>query len=82
VVGTADLADGQRATVVLVGPRSAPKGAALLLRNKETDQVDTLALGDVLQRLMPGTVIDILAMQERLFGDAPLPVPPDIPDQA
>jgi hypothetical protein len=70
VVGSLDLSDGRTATVVLVGARSNPKGAALVVSSEGEDaSVATVPVSDCLHLLSAKQVVDVFAMQERVFGN-------------
>lgn len=76
VVGALDLADGRQATVVLVGARSNPKGAALVTTSGgDAACVSTTPVGECLHLLSAKQVIDVFAMQERVFGNSGLNSP-------
>lgn len=76
VVGSVLVTDGRKATVVLVSARSNPKGAALVLpANDDRAAVATEPVANCLHLLTPKSVIDILTMQERVFGQSGLPAP-------
>lgn len=80
IVGTLSLLDGRLGNVVLIGARDNPKGATLVLAGKEGGAVQAIALGQGLGLLHPATVVDILCMQERLFGGVGLPRPSELGD--
>lgn len=67
VVGAVTLRDGRQALCVLVGPRGQARSAVLVKRKDEppVPVVESAAL------LGPGALIEILCMQERVFGDNP-----------
>lgn len=73
LVGPLILTDGTRGRVVLMGPRSAPDGAMVVLMGKAGGSVESLPLNDVLDRLSPAAAVAILCAQERQFGEAGLP---------
>lgn len=75
VVSPVTLTTGMRATAVIVGPRSHPKGAAIVLPGSAKGEVKTVPLAEAVVLLHPAHAIDIYAMQERLHGDAGLPRP-------
>lgn len=76
IVANFDVTDGRKATVVLVGARSNPKGAALVLSSGGADQsVTTEPIAQRLDLLTAKQVIDIVTMQERVFGNLGLPSP-------
>ncbi len=68
--------DGRIGKVVLVGPRAAPKGAVLVLTSADGSSVETRPLAGQWTLLAPDQVIDVLCMQERVFGGGRL-APPD-----
>lgn len=75
VVGALELADGRRASVALVGPRINPKGAAIIVKAAESGSVDTVPLADAIQILSLEQIVDIICMQERIYGDSGLASP-------
>ncbi len=75
MVGTLTLTDGRKGNVVLVGARTNPKGAALVLPGESGDSPKTVLLKDGLGWVHPEQVLELLCMQERSFGTAGLPVP-------
>lgn len=77
VVTGVELADGRHGNVVLVGPRSNPKGAAVVLAGERTDAVETLSIEHAAPLLPPRAVVDILCMQERVFGGTAVLGPPE-----
>ncbi|MCC6144887.1 MAG: hypothetical protein IT368_13865 [Candidatus Hydrogenedentes bacterium] len=77
VVGTLRLNDGRAANAVLVGPRQNPNGAVIV--SAGPSGTETLPLPQALELLAPPQVVDILCMQERIFGDRGLPVPDELP---
>ena len=78
VVGAVVLGNGQSATVVLVGARQNPKGAAIVFAPEGNGALKTTPLDDAFGQLYPGQVIDIMCMQERVFGNSGL-APPALP---
>ncbi|MFP4500968.1 MAG: hypothetical protein ACLFTT_08210 [Candidatus Hydrogenedentota bacterium] len=75
VVGTLTLTDGRKGNVVLVGARTNPKGAALVLPGESGEAPMTVMLKDGLDRMYPQQMLELLCMQERSFGTAGLPAP-------
>ena len=75
VVGALDFVHGARGNVVLVGPASNPKGAALLVPDPESGKTKPVPLGKAFAILHPRNIIEILCMQERVFGSRGLPPP-------
>jgi hypothetical protein len=74
-VGPIPLKDGRRGTVVVVGDRANPKGAALVLPPEDgADQVH-MPISEAGSLIQPWYLIEILCMQERAFGSSDLPVP-------
>jgi len=74
-VGNLSLLDGRQANVVLVGPRENPKGATLVLPAEGGGPVRALPLAEGIELLHPETVIDIICMQERVYGETDLESP-------
>lgn len=75
MVGALTFINGIRANVVLVGPGTNPKGAALLVPAPEGAKPKTVLLADAVAILHPRNIIEILCMQERAFGSRGLPPP-------
>ncbi|MFO7975568.1 MAG: hypothetical protein R6V12_13135 [Candidatus Hydrogenedentota bacterium] len=73
LVASLTLSDGTEGRVVLVGPRSDPEGAMVVLIGNEQGSVESLPLTEVLDRVPPDTAVSILCAQERHFGDSKLP---------
>ncbi len=78
MVGALRFVNGARGNVVLVGPPSNPKGAALLLPASAGDKPKTVLLTDAFPILHPRNVIEVLCMQERVFGSRGLPQPEEL----
>jgi hypothetical protein len=74
LVASLTLTDGVEGRVVLVGPRSDPEGAMVVLIGREPGSVESLPLSAVLDRISPETAVSILCAQERHFGDGALPM--------
>jgi len=74
-VGALRLPDGRSGKVVLVGPRTNPKGAMLVTSDPDSGGVVTVPVQEWLDRLDPSLVVAILATQERAFGENDLPKP-------
>jgi len=79
-VGVVALLDGRRGNVVLAGSRGNSKGAILVLPDSG-GEVTSVPLAEGLDLLAAPTVVDILCMQERAFGDSGLEPPPGAPGQ-
>lgn len=79
LVGPLQLTNGRRATVVLVGGRENPRGAALVLPAADGGKPVPAPLADHLEHVPKTLLIEILCMQERVFGAAGLPIPEDLP---
>lgn len=75
MVGEVSYTDGQRGNVVLVGPRSNIKGAALLIPGDDPAKPSTRLFADSMDLLTPETALEVLCMQERMFGENGLPKP-------
>jgi len=69
------LIDGRRANVVLVGARDNPKGAVLVVPGESAGQVQTQPLQSALALFHPGFAVNVLCMQERIFGKSGLKPP-------
>lgn len=69
------LRDGRHGSVVLVAPRSNAKGATLFLPGSDAGKPEILPLLQGIDLLRPEDLVQILAMQERVFGDSGLPRP-------
>jgi hypothetical protein len=76
IVGTVTLATGRTGKAVVVAARDNPKGAMIIAPGANPGEMRPVPLRDQLDALEPTAVIEILCMQERVFGSAPLP-PPD-----
>jgi hypothetical protein len=61
--------------VVLVGARDNPKGAVLVLPGEAAGEVEAVPLSSGLAWLSPGQALDLLCMQERIFGKSGLTPP-------
>ena len=66
---------GQRGNIVLVGPRSNPKGVALLIPGADPAKPATKLFPDGMDLLGPELTVELLCMQERAFGACGLPKP-------
>jgi hypothetical protein len=60
-------------SVVLVGARTNPNGAVVVLSADNAGSVKTLPLPEVVDALDPATLVEVLAVQERGFGNSGLP---------
>lgn len=70
-----ELLDGRAVKVILVGPRDHPKGAMVAFSSREGAAAEILPFHDVLERLSPTTILEILCSQERAFGQSGLEPP-------
>lgn len=77
VVGALSLLDGRPARIVLVGPRSNPKGAVVALPQANDTGAEVVPLHAAVDVLTPQAIIDTLCTQERVFGTSRLE-PPEI----
>lgn len=68
LVGSLTLTDGAECRAVLVGPRSDPQGAVLVVAGDTPGALEKMPLSKALGRLSPDTAIDIICAQERAFG--------------
>ncbi|MBI2422632.1 MAG: hypothetical protein HYV27_07365 [Candidatus Hydrogenedentes bacterium] len=75
MVGEVAYTDGHRGNIVLVGPRSNPKGAALLIPGGNAGKPATKLFPDGIDLLGPELTVELLCMQERAFGACGLPKP-------
>jgi len=66
------FADGRAGSVVLVGSRNNAKGAVVIMPADNGGAVKTIPLAEALDAFHPATVVDIVAMQERAFGNSGL----------
>lgn len=64
--------DGRVGSVVLVGPRTNPKGAVVVLPSDNAGPVKTIPLPEVVDALHPATLVEVIAVQERAFGNSGL----------
>jgi hypothetical protein len=71
-VGRVTFLDGRAGSVVLVGARTNPKGAVVVLSADNAESVETIPLQEVVDALHPATLVEVLAVQERAFGDSGL----------
>ena len=74
MVGTTTFINGDKGSVAIVGDRSNPKGAMILVPQAGGDP-EKRALSDALDLLHPQQVIEIVCMQERVFGSLGLTSP-------
>lgn len=77
VVGSLTLASGKAGKAVIVGARANPKGVMLIAPGLLPGEMRPVPLREHLDALSPAQLIEVLCMQERVFGEAPLP-PPDV----
>ncbi len=63
---------------MLVGEREHPQGAMIVLPGEKGTQPPPVALSEHVGLIHPKHVIDILCMQERVFGTQGLPAPDDL----
>ena len=78
VVGAVALEDGRKGSAVIVGPRTNPKGVALVVPKGSANEMESMVLADGVAFLSPDQVFDIICMQERLHGSGKLPKPIDM----
>jgi hypothetical protein len=76
IVGAVTLTNGRGGKAVIVAARDNPKGAMLIAPGENPGEVRPVPLREHLDSLEPSALVEILCMQERVFGNAPLP-PPD-----
>lgn len=77
-MGRLALTDTRQANIVLVGARQNPKGAVLVLPGEAGAPVQTAPFPTALALVHPANAVEILCMQERVFGNSGLPKAPDI----
>ncbi len=75
MIGQTVFNNGQPCNVVLLAGRDNPKGAVCLFANPEGGAAQTAPLEQMLECFSPGTLVSILCMQERQFGQSGLPKP-------
>ena len=75
VVGAFSLADGRESKIVLVAGRDNSRGAMVVSATSGGETVEPVPLSECLETLEPGSVIEVLCMQERVFGDSGLEAP-------
>ena len=75
VVGPLSLLDGRTGKIVLVGSRDNSKGAVVVVTARGSDSIQKTPLTQLLDTLAPRDVVDILCMQERVFGSSGLESP-------
>ncbi len=73
MVGPLTLADGAEGRIVLIGPRTASDGAMVVLMATDKSSVESLPFSEVLDRVSPSVIVNVLCAQERQFGDSGLP---------
>lgn len=71
VISPFRLVDGCAARAVLMGPRTNPKGAVVVAA-QGPDEIKTFPLSALLDRIPPQDLVEILCMQERVFGSTGL----------
>lgn len=67
---------------MLVAPRDNPKGATFIIPGETPGTSDMKPFMEILNALPPQAIIEIMAMQERRFGDGTLNAPPEITQEA
>lgn len=77
IVGSIVLTNGSHGKAVIVAGRDNPKGAMIVTAGAAPGQVVPRPLPESRDELPPGTLIEIICMQERVHGETPLP-PPDL----
>ena len=61
--------------VVIVGARDNPKNAVILSSSGGGGALQKVPVSDSLDRLSPEQVVDIMCMQERVYGSGGLEAP-------
>lgn len=77
-MGSLESVDCLSGKAVIVGARQNPRGAVVVLPPAADQEAESFSLNDVLGRLTPDHVIDIVCMQERIHGDEGLRPPQDL----
>ena len=73
-VGVLRLTDDRVAKVVVVGSRETPKGAMIVCAtSEEATSVETLSLSEAAPQIHPGNIVEIMCLQERIYGNSGLP---------
>ena len=75
VVGAFSLADGREGKVVLVAGRDNPRGAMVVSSGGGGEAVEPIPLSECLESMEPASLIEVLCMQERAFGNSGLEAP-------
>lgn len=78
VVGEVSFTDGRRGNIVLVGPHTNPRGAALLVPGEDPEKPATQFFSPETELLSPELIVEMLCVQERAFGNRGLPKPQDL----
>lgn len=78
LVGPLQLTNGQRATVVLVGGRENPRGAAIVMATEADGKPAPHPLMDHLDLVPLTGLVEILCMQERAYGEHGLSRPAEL----
>jgi hypothetical protein len=74
LVGALSLLDGRAARVVLMGPRTNPRGAMVAIPAPGGEGApEVVSLAEAVELLHPQQIIESLCAQERCFGNGPLP---------
>ena len=71
-MGRVTFLDGRAGSVVLVGPRTNPMGAVVVLSADNSGSIKTVPLPELVDALHPATLVEVLAVQERAFGNSGL----------
>lgn len=77
-MGPVNLIDGRRGTAVLVASRRNHKGAVILVPRAADADPEPVPFSNAIELLSTQHIIDIVCMQERLFGDGGLKPPPEL----
>ena len=73
-VGALRLTDDRAAKVVVVGSRETPKGVLIVCAAPEDAQhFETLSFTETASLIHPGNVVEIMCLQERIYGNSGLP---------
>lgn len=78
LVGAVKTSGKRTSRIVLVAGRDNPMGAMLAVVPNGQSRPEVVPLAEALELLGPQDVIEILCMQERVYGDSGLEPPEDV----
>lgn len=80
-VGALQLTDERAAKVVVVGSRDIPKSVMIVCAaSGEDPQIETYPFSEAATLLHPGNIVEIMCLQERIFGNSGMPAYPGAAD--